>query len=403
MGPPAVNIFLNLFLAAAANLARYPLRSVVVIVCLVAICAPFVTGIAISEGVRAEAAVSVQEGPDLYLTLDQFGRNGPVPLRYLREFRSSPHITSVAPRIVGRASAFTALSETEETDAELVVILGLEPDRMDLTPWGPAGAPSGKLPSGEVLIGSALAARFGLHAGEELRVRVADVTMPFRIAAIFPPGASIWSAQLVCMNLDDAGKLFELPGYASDFLIYCRPGPGNIQAVRQEALTILGDLPYRLQTKTGEVASYVDKGFRHQQGVFTVFFLVAFAVGIPALLIASGLGLVERRREIGICKAVGWKTTDVMLMVMFEQVLLSALAACLAFLVSYLWVRVLNGAVVAQFFISEWGRLASFPVPARFGFAPWAMSLLLCLTITLSGGLINTWRLAARLPADCIR
>ncbi len=398
-----MNVLCNLLLAAAANLTRYPLRSVVIVVCLMAICGPFITGIAISEGVRAEAAVSVQEGPDLYLTLDQFGRNGPVPLRYLDEFRSSKHITSVAPRIVGRANALTALSESEMTDPELVVILGLEPDRMDLTPYGPKGAPSGRLASGQVVIGSALAGQFSLHPGEELRVRVADVTMPFRIAAIFPHSASIWSSQLVCMNLDDAGKLFALPGYASDFLIYCRPGPGNIQAVRQDVLTILGDVPYRLQSKTGEVASYVDKGFRNQQGVFTVFFLVAFAVGIPALLIASGLGLSERRREIGICKAVGWKTTDVMLLVTFEHVLLSALAACLAFLVSYLWVRVLNGAVVARFFIGEWGSLAAFPVPARFGFAPLAMSLLLCLTITLSGGLFTTWRLAARPPADGIR
>ncbi|MGO9109660.1 MAG: ABC transporter permease [Thermoguttaceae bacterium] len=398
-----MRVFLNLLLAAAANLARYPLRSVVIVVCLVAICGPFVTGIAISEGVRAEAAMSVQEGPDLYLTLDQFGRNGPVPLRYLVEFRSSPHITSVVPRIVGRASVFAAPSETEKTDPELVVILGLESGRMDLAPWGLEGAPSRMLSGGEVVIGSALATHFGLHLGDELRVQVADVTTPFRIAAIFPPSASIWSAQLVCMNLDDAGKLFQLPGYASDFLIYCRPGPGNIQAVRQDTLTILGDIPYRLQTKTGEVASYVDKGFRNQQGIFTVFFLAAFAVGIPSLLIASGLGLSERRREIGICKAVGWKTTDVMLMVTFEQILLSAIAACLAFLVSYFWVRVFNGALVAQFFISELGSLAAFPVPARFGFAPWAMSLLLCLTITLSGGLFTTWRLAARLPADCIR
>ncbi len=398
-----MNIFLNLLFAAAANLTRYPLRSLVVVLCLVAICGPFLAGIAISEGVRAEAAVSVQEGPDLYLTMDQFGRNGPVPLHYLREFRRSPYVTSVVPRIVGRANAFTALSETETTDAEVVVVLGLEAGRMDQTPWGTEGLPSSPLASGEVIIGSALAAHFGCRPGGEIRLQVADVSKPFRIVAIFPPAASIWSAQLVCMNLDDAGKLFELPGYASDFLIYCRPGPGNIQAVRQDAFTILGDVPYRLQTKTGDVASYVDKGFRNLQGVFTVFFLVAFAVGIPAMVIASGLGHSERRREIGLCKAVGWKTTDVMLMVMFEHVLLSVLAACLAFLVSYVWVRALNGAVVAQFFISEWDSLAAFPVPARFGFAPWAMSLLLCLTITLSGGLFTTWRLAARFPADSIR
>ena len=92
-----MNVYLNLFVAAAANLARYRLRSVVVVICLVAICGPYVTGIAISEGIRAEAEIAVQEGADLYLTFDQFGRNGPVPLHYLEAFRSSPHITAVAP------------------------------------------------------------------------------------------------------------------------------------------------------------------------------------------------------------------------------------------------------------------------------------------------------------------
>jgi ABC-type antimicrobial peptide transport system permease subunit len=229
------------------------------------------------------------------------------------------------------------------------------------------------------------------------------VTLPFRVAAIFPRQATIWSAQLVCMNLDDAGKLFALSGYASDFLIYCRPGPGNIQAVRQDTLSILGNIPYRLQTKSGDVAGYVDKGFRQQQGIFTVLFLVAFAVGIPALLIASGLGLAERRREIGICKAVGWQTTDVMFMVTLEQVLLSVIAACLACLASYVWIRVFNGALVAQFFIGEMQSIAAFAVPARFGFTPLALALLLCLAMTLSGGLYTTWRLASGAPAECIR
>jgi ABC-type lipoprotein release transport system permease subunit len=403
-----VNVYLNLLLAAAANLARYRLRSVVVMICLVAICGPYVTGIAISEGIRAEAEVAVQEGADLYLTLDYFGRNGPVPLKYLKAFRASPHVTAVVPRIVGRATAEQNAAETEEIDAELVVILGLEPAQMQLGPTGWLTPPTGaavasELHDGEVMIGSALADHFGLQRGQQITLRVADVTMPLHVAAVLPRNATIWSAQLVCMNLEDAGKLFALPGYASDFLIYCRPGPGNIQAVREATLEILGDIPYRLQTKQGEVASYVDKGFRHQQGIFTVLFLVAFAVGIPALLIASGVGLAERNREIGICKAVGWQTSDVMLMVMFEQALLSAIAACLAVLASYVWVRMFNGVVIAQFFIGELGHIAPFKVPARFAPVPAALALLLCLAITMVGGLFTTWRLAVRPPAESIR
>ncbi len=398
-----MNVYLNLFLAAAGNLARYKIRSAVVVACLVAICGPYVTGVAISEGIRADAALSVREGPDLYLTLDQFGRNAAVPLKYLPAFRRSPNITAVVPRIVGRATAVIGPPDAQQADTSLVVILGLEPQQTKLAPWPEKPGPERALRDGEAMIGSALADHYALHIGQQFTLKVGDATMAFRLSAIFPRQSTIWSAQLVCLTLADAGKLFELPGHASDFLIYCRPGPGNIQAVREDALSILGDLPYRLQTKKDEVAAYLDKGFRQQQGVFTVWFLVAFAVGIPALLIASGLGLSQRNREIGICKALGWQTTDVMLMVSFEQMFLSVIAACLAVLASYLWVRLFNGAVVAQFFIGELGNIAPFSVPAQFTPAAAGLALLLCLTITMVGGLYTTWRIATRLPAESIR
>ncbi len=396
-----MRIYFNLFRAAAANVARYRVRSVVVVICLVAICGPYVTGIAISEGIRADAEVAVEEGADLYLTLDQFGRNGPVPRKYVEAFRASPYVLKVVPRIVGRASAEIGLAGSGEAKPDLIVILGLEQEQADLAPR--SGSPAEKFHQGEVMIGSALADDLHLQAGQQINIKVGDVTMPFRVAAILGRDATIWSAQLVLMTLDDAATLFALPGYVSDLLIYCRPGPENIQAVRRDALEILGDIPYRLQSKKREVHAYLDKGFRHQQGVFTALFLVAFAVGIPALLVASGLGLSDRRREIGICKAVGWQTSDVMVMVTCEQVLLSILSACLAVVVSYVWVRVFNGVLVAQFFISELGEVAPFRVPARFTPAPAAVALLLCLTITLVGSLYTTWRLAAHPPAESIR
>jgi hypothetical protein len=395
-----MNVYRNLFIAAAGNLVRYRTRTIVVVVCLVAICGPYVTGIAISEGIRADAKLAVQEGADLYLTLDQFGRNGPVPMKYLDPLRRSRHILKVVPRIVGRARAVIAIPTTGLAESELVVILGLEPGQ---TPEPAGGSLPATMRGGEVMIGSALAEQVGLQPGQQITLEVADVTRSFRVSAIFPRDATIWSAQLVCMTIDDAASLFALPGYASDLLIYCRPGPGNIQAVRQVVLETLGDIPYRLQTKNEEVAAYVDKGFRHQQGVFTAMFLVAMAIGIPALLVASGLGFSDRRREIGICKAVGWQTTDVLLMVMFEQVLLSLIASCLAVLVSYVWLRWFNGILVAQFFISEVGQIARFRVPARFTPGVPVLALLVCLVITLVGSLATAWRLAAHPSAECLR
>ena len=271
------------------------------------------------------------------------------------------------------------VSKDEQADPELVVILGLEPSRIRSSPHvteGPA-CPRGAERGNRGRRGPGWPFGTSGRATDHPEGRRRDHALSHR--GRVSCRRHDLQRQLVCMPLDDAGKLFALPGYASDFGIYCRPGPGNIQAVRQVALEILGDIPYRLQTKNEEVAAYVDKGFRQQQGVFTVLYLVAFAVGIPALLVASGVGLSERNREIGICKAVGWRTSEVMTMVVFEQVLLSVIAACLAVLICFLWVRLFNGIIVAQFFIRELGSVAAFRVPARFSPVPPAMALLLCL------------------------
>ena len=396
-------MYRNLFFAAAANVTRYRARSLVVLICLVAICGPYLTGVAISEGIRADAMLAVREGADLYLTFDCFGRNGPVPLKYLPAFRKSPYITAVIPRIVGRASVVAGLSDSEQSDPELVVILGLEPGQMRLAPYAAGAVLARKVQSGEVIVGAALAGRWGLHTGQRITLKVADVTMPFRIAAVLPTDATIWSTNSSACPWTTPETSLRSPGFASDFGISCRPGPGNVQAVRQIAFEILGDIPYRLQTKNAEVAAYVDKGFRQQQGVFTVFYLVAFAVGIPALLAASGVGLSERNREIAIRKAVGWRTSEVLTMVVFEQVLLSVIAACLSVLLCFLWVRIFNGVIVAQFFIAELGSVAPFRLPALFSPAPPALALLLCLSITLAGSLLTTWHLATRPPAESLR
>lgn len=398
-----MSVYRNLLLAAAANVARYRVRSSVVILCLVAICTPYVTGVAISEGIRVDAELSIEQSADLYLTTDHFGRNGPVPLKYLEPLRSSPYILRVVPRIAGRATASIGLPDRETGESELVVVLGLQPEQFDAAPAPLQATADVQMKNGEALIGAALADELQVQPGDAIQIRIADVTMPFRIAGVLRRDAGIWSAQLICLTLEDAGQLFALPGYASEFLIYTRPGPGNIQAVREDVLDALGRQPYRLQTKTGEVRSYIDKGFRHQQGIFTVLYLVAFSVGIPALLVASGVGLSDRRREVGISKAVGWQTTDVMAMVAFEQTLLSLIAASLAVVISFVWLRAFNGAFVAQFFISELGHLAPFRVPARFTPAAPALSLLLCLSITMVGGLYTTWRLATQPPADTMR
>jgi len=82
-----LNKHLNLLLLATENLLRHKTKTIVVCLCIIAILSPFITAIAISEGIRAQSLASVKAGADLYLTFDEFGRNAAIPLKYLDEIK----------------------------------------------------------------------------------------------------------------------------------------------------------------------------------------------------------------------------------------------------------------------------------------------------------------------------
>ena len=74
-------VFLAIARSGAGAVALHPLRSVVTVVSVIAIVLPYVVGIGVSDGLRAEIEEAVRLGPDLHVTGERFGRPVPLPLR----------------------------------------------------------------------------------------------------------------------------------------------------------------------------------------------------------------------------------------------------------------------------------------------------------------------------------
>ena len=129
------------------------------------------------------------------------------------------------------------------------------------------------------------------------------------------------------------------------------------------------------------------RGLLHREGVFNLHFVLAFVVGILVLLVTSGLGLAERRREIGILKATGWQTDEVLLRGAVEGLCLSWTGACVALLLAWVWLRIFNGWGVAGFFLTGSGAAAEFAVPFQLTPVPALLAFVLSLVIVLSGTL----------------
>ncbi len=379
---------IEFLILASENLIRNRAKAIVVVLCLVSILSPFITAIAISEGVWSQSLISVEKGGDLYITFDEFGKNAAIPAQYLEEMKNIYGVTRVVPRVIGRGFFRN----------KLAVIVGInKEDASDFFYFI-----TGRLFSTgkeEVVIGKGLADYFKLNIGDKFSMH-AQKRKTFTVAGIFSAKSGIWSSDLILMPIEDACALFNAKDMLTDIQLFTLPGHNS--EIARDIIEILKDKPYRLQDKQ-IIRTYFNRGFTLKGGIFTALYLLAFALGIPAVLVASGFGLTERRREIGILKATGWQTTEILELVSFEQFLISLMGAGLALLLSFIWMKFFNGAIISQFFIAEIGMLPKFTVPARFLPLPILIAFFLSFIITMVGCFYTTWRAATVPPADSMR
>ncbi|HMK52726.1 MAG TPA: FtsX-like permease family protein [Thermodesulfobacteriota bacterium] len=389
-----MNKHLNLLFTAIGNICRNKVRSIVLILCLIAVLFPFVTAISISEGIKFQSLVSIEEGADIYVTEDYFGSNAPISLDYVGRFKKMEGVTKVFPRIVGRAY-FTN---------RLATLVGIFPENLPESIRLSQGTMFHE--KGDVIVGEGLAREFRLQPGVRFSLSI-NTSKLLRIVGVFDSNATIWSANLILMSFEDAAEFFKVKGKATDILIYTRSGYAPILAKQiQENVNASTsgspETPLRVQDKT-LVKRYFERGFNYKAGVFTALYTVAFALAIPALLIVSGFGQTERRKEIGIIKATGWQTQEVMEMVVLENLMISLMSAPLAILTSMVWLKWFNGAFIAQFFIAEIGLMAPFPVPSRFLPLPCLFAFIFAIVLTMVGSLYSTWRVATVPPVEAMR
>ncbi|MDN3513117.1 MAG: ABC transporter permease [Candidatus Brocadia sp.] len=382
-----MNKHFNLLFLASENLLRHRTKTIVVCLCIVAILTPFITAIAISEGVRAQSLTSVNAGADLYLTFDEFGRNAAVPLKYLDEIKKIFGVTKVVPRIIGRGFL----------QNKLAVIVGITKEDIPES----VSCISGRMfeNANEVVVGHELARHFNLNIGDQFSMRCQQRKI-FTVVGFFSSDAGIWGASMIFMSFKDAGELFGKQAVATDIQIHSLPGHNS--AIATDLYDILQNEPYRLQDKH-MAELYIKKGFMLKEGIFSALYMVAFALGVPAILVASGFGLSDRKKEIGIMKATGWQTLEVLELISFEQLLISLLGATIAIVLSILWIKGFNGAFVAQFFIAEITMLPKFTLPARFLPLPCLLSFFFAFLLTMVGSVYFSWRASTESPVASMK
>jgi lipoprotein-releasing system permease protein len=179
------------------------------------------------------------------------------------------------------------------------------------------------LPEDEAAAGSELLRRRGVAVGGMLRLGGHAGEQALRVSAVADTATALESAALVNVSEAAFRALTGMPrGYATDVVLRVR----NRRELPTIATKISESRPDTRPIIRDELVRTYTSVFNWRSGVI----IAALLVPVLAFILfawdkAAGLS-PDERREIGILKAIGWETSDVILLKFYEAVAVSLLA-----------------------------------------------------------------------------
>jgi ABC-type lipoprotein release transport system permease subunit len=331
-----------------------------------------------TQSLRQEAALVLAESPELIVQRLLAGRHDLVPASYLERLGQIRGVSESYGRLWGYFYDPAA--------------------RANYTLMVPREAPPAE---GEVRLGAGVARTRGLGPGDYLSLRSArGEPFSLKIAALLDADTELVSSDLMLMNGDDFRRFFDFPvDRFTDIVLRVR----NPVEVRKVAEKISLALPDTRPILREEILRTYDAIFGWRQGlVFVLLTGALLAFVIFAWDRASGLS-AEERREIGILKAIGWETGDVLRMKFWEGAALSLTAFLGGYLLAYVHVFHFSATLFAPV-LKGWAVLYPdfSPVPFVDGLQVATLFFFTVFPYTVAT-IIPIWRAAVTDPDQVMR
>lgn len=266
-----------------------------------------------SHAIRREAAQVLAGTPELLVQRLVAGRHDMIPAERLDAIRAVRGVKSAEGRLWGylfdpaAAANYTLMVPTDRV---------VEP--------------------GSAVVGSGVADVRGVAVGDLMSFRAHDGNLvQFRIKDVIDNDSALVSADLFLVSETDFRRLFGVPTDRFTDIVVAVRNPREVRTVAEKIDAALPDTRIILRD---EILRTYESVFDWREGVLLVLLVGAIlAFAIFAWDKASGLS-AEEKREIGILKAVGWETSDVIRLKAMEGTVVSLGAFLVGYLLAYLHV-----------------------------------------------------------------
>ncbi|MDO9199277.1 FtsX-like permease family protein [Rhodoferax sp.] len=230
------------------------------------------------------------------------------------------NVAAVSPLVSGSGLALRG----EATQA--IALMGVDLDRYDRIVGLRSKVVSGsaRLAPGEAILGRELASDLGVRVGDRLTLQTGLVSESVRVTALVDLGVKDLNRRTVIVPLRAAQSLLGLPGGATGLDLALK----NVWTAQALAEDLRRQFPYKIESWQENNAQLVSA--LNAQSVSTAMIrgvvLVVVVLGIASVLVVS---VVQKRREIGILRAMGTTRGQILRVFLVQGAVVGALGSLL--------------------------------------------------------------------------
>jgi putative ABC transport system permease protein len=236
-----------------------------------------------------------------------------------------------------------------------------------------------------VMLGSVLAINLDKHVGDTLEVIEGQ---SFQVVGIYQSHNVFENGSMV-MALDELQKLMGREGDITFFMVTAdEKDKASVEALRDR----IKKLAPGIDAMSGR--DYADTAIELRLARSSAWLTsaVALVVGAIGTLNTMVMSVFERVHEIGLMRAIGWRKSRIMQMILCESLLLALAGALFGTVVAIVGTRALSH-------VPLYARVVSGEVEPAIVLQGVAIAIL----VGLFGGLYPAWRAASLLPTEALR
>ncbi|MGZ6275188.1 MAG: ABC transporter permease [Syntrophales bacterium] len=331
-----------------------------------------------TEAMKREASLILKDSPEIIIQRTSQGRYDPIPVKYLDKIRKIRGVISAGPRLWG-------YYYDPVVGANYTLMVPRN------------GAPA----RDTIAIGNGISRGRMVYRGDIMSFRTYNgLVRTLTVEREMASESEIVSADLILISEADFRGIFGLPAQQATDLVVSVRNPKEVVTIAKKILELLPDTRPIIRD---EMVRTYDSVFDWRGGIFVVLLSMALlAFVIFAWEKASGLS-AEERREIGILKALGWETADVISVKAYEGMVVSLFSFCLGIIFAYAHVFFSSAALFAPA-LKGWSVL--YPDFRLTPFIdPYQVAVLFFLTVVpyTVATIVPSWRAAIVDPDSVMR